>query len=253
MVFRLNASDAPVFRLQPRTQTVSSNGSALFTAWAFGAKPLHYQWQYNGQDVPDATNAMLPIYSASATNAGEYCVVVSSAAGGVSTSAVAYLIISTNDPAPAVRAVRSVGGTNFEFEVSGEEGRSYLVESSTNLVDWPTLQRRLVVINTNQTTHFQIAQNGPSKFFRLSPYHPQNEICNLNMRQLRMAAWYFAEDDHKSNDASVAGVDLLRYMAYPYCPDDPDKHMASSYPISTVEQTPGHCFFGHTLEEPPPY
>jgi len=138
-VFHLTANNAPVFRLQPRTQTVSSNASALFTAWALGLTPVLYQWRYNGADVPNATNAMLPIYSANATNAGEYCVVVSSAAG-VSTSAVARLIISTKDLAPSVRAVRSVAGTNFEFAVNGEEGRSYLVESSTNLLAGPHLK-----------------------------------------------------------------------------------------------------------------
>ena len=254
MVFRLTASDAPVFRLQPRTQTVSSNASVLFTAWAFGLKPLQYQWRYRGTDVPDATNAMLPIYSANFTNAGEYCVVVSSAAGGVSTSEVARLIISTNDPTPSVRAVQSVGGTNFVFRVNGEEGRSYLVESSTNLVDWLTPLKRFVVVNTNQINLFQIPQDVPKQFFRLSPYYPHNEICDLNMRQLRMAAWCCAEDDHLDDDSNVTGNDVLRYLwttMLPSCPEDPDQLGYTSYPIETVRTTPSRCFFGHKLERPP--
>ena len=219
LTFRLTMTNDPVFRLQPRTQTVSSNGSALFTSWAAGIQPLHYQWRFSGVDIPNATNAMLPILSANSTNTGEYCVVVSSVAGGVSTSAVARLIISTNDPLPSVKALHSVGQTNFEFMVNGEEGRRYLVESSTNLIDWPTPQLRSGLNNTNQTTFFQILRDAPKKFFRLSPYHPQNEICDLNMRQLRMAAWYFAEDAHQRGHDSVNEDNLLPYLGptHPYC------------------------------------
>jgi len=253
MTFRLTMTNDPLFRLQPRTQTVSSNGSALFTSRAAGVKPLQYQWRFNGVDIPNATNAMLPILSANSTNTGEYCVVASSVAGGVSTSAVARLIISTNDPLPSIKALPSVGQTNFEFVVSGEEGRSYLVESSTNLVDWPTPQLRFGVINTNQTTFFQIPQDAPKKFFRLSPYHPQNEICDLNMRQLRMAAWYHAEDAHQHDYDSVTALELLQYLGptvNPYCPNDPMKSLATSYSVSIVRDTPEPCFFGHHLEVP---
>ena len=250
VVFRLTATNAPVFRLQPRTQTVSSNTSALFSAWAIGTQPLQYQWRYAGTDLPGATNAMFPISSASATNAGEYCVVVSSAAGGVSTSAVARLAISTNDPLPSVKAIRSIGHTNFEFVVNGEEGRSYLVETSTNLADWPTPQIRLVVINTNQTTPFQIAQDAPGKFFCFSPYHPKNELCNSNLKELWFASWQFAEDQHQPPLRAITQVDLLTYSidhAWPHCPLNPEP-----FPTDYVAMNlnyPVYCAYGHYLEE----
>lgn len=261
LVFRLTVTNVPIFRLQPRTQTVSSNAGALFTAWAFGVKPLHYQWRFNAQDIPNATNAMFPIYFANATNAGEYCVVVSSASGGASTSEVARLIVSTNDPLPSVRALRLLGQTNFEFEVTGEEGRSYLVESSTNLLDWTAAQAdwpvyrfgsetRLAIRNTNSTTLFRIRQDAPKKFFRISPYHPKNEICNSHLRQLWFASWQFAEDQHKHPEATVAQSDLLAYLVdhvWPVCPLNPDTFPRDYYVLDLLY--PAGCTFGHYLEE----
>lgn len=262
LVFRLTVTNAPIFRLQPRTQTVSSNAGALFTAWAFGVKPLHYQWRFNAQDIPNATNAMFPIYFANATNAGEYCVVVSSVSGGASTSEVARLIVSTNDPLPSVRALRSIGHTNFEFEVTGEEGRSYLVESSTNLLDWAAARAdwpaygfgsktRLAICNTNSTTSFRIRQNAPRKFFRMSPYHPKNEICNSHLRQLWFASWQFAEDQHKHPEATVAQSDLLTYLVdhvWPQCPLNPGQLFGDYYVMDLLY--PAACAYEHYLEEP---
>ena len=264
IVFRLTATNAPVFRLQPRTQTVSSNAGALFTAWAFGVKPLLYQWRYNGIDVPNATNAMLPIYYANATNAGEYCVVVSSAAGGTSTSTVARLMVSTNDLLPSVKALRLVGGTNFEFAVTGEEGRSYLVETSTNLIEWTAPQShwapqwlapqtRLVVNNTNQTTQFQLTRNATREFFRLTPYHPRNEICNNHLKQLWFASWQFAEDQREDSQGGVTQVGLIPYLVdrvWPRCPLNPDIY-PTDY-IAMYVSYPTYCAYGHYLEEPPP-
>ena len=63
---------------------VGSN--ALFTVTAAGTPPLSYQWQFNGADIPGATNLTLALASLALTNAGNYQLVVSNALGTVASA-----------------------------------------------------------------------------------------------------------------------------------------------------------------------
>ena len=69
------AGDGPPFitaRLASRTSY--SGRRVVFRAAATGALPLSYQWQFDGADIPGATNQLLVLDSAS--NCGSYRVVV---------------------------------------------------------------------------------------------------------------------------------------------------------------------------------
>jgi YD repeat-containing protein len=59
----------------------SVGGPVFFRVEANGAAPLHYQWQRNGVDLPGRTNALLQWTSISASNAGDYSVIVSNGLG----------------------------------------------------------------------------------------------------------------------------------------------------------------------------
>ena len=73
-------------------------GTAFFTVTASGTAPLSYQWRFNGTNlvngsqVSGSTSPTLSILNAQPTNAGSYSVVVTNAAGSV-TSAVAVLSV----------------------------------------------------------------------------------------------------------------------------------------------------------------
>ena len=247
--FRWTATNAPIIRVQPRTQTVSSKTSALFTVSAIGIKPLQYQWRQHGSDVPGATNQLFPIHNVSPALAGDYCVVVTSATGS-STSAVARLIVSPNDPNPAVMPAGLVNGTNFQFVVTGEEGRSYLTDLSTDLVTWPSPYGRTVLINTNVTTTLQVPATGPKRFVRLTPYHPVNDVCNCNLKMIRFAIWQFGEENHKINTETVCLSDLLPYLPGGILPQCPSSVETPSYHVTDVQTAPGCWPGGHRLEEP---
>ena len=59
---------------------------AAFAAEGVGLAEVHYQWQFNGVDIADATNSTYTLSSVSPTNDGSYRVIVSTGAGSVASS-----------------------------------------------------------------------------------------------------------------------------------------------------------------------
>ncbi len=83
----------PTITTQPVAQTISTGGTAVFTAVATGASS--YQWKLNGANITGATSATLVIRNAGAANAGSYTVDITGS-GGTATSAAATLTLSAS-------------------------------------------------------------------------------------------------------------------------------------------------------------
>lgn len=47
---------------QPKSQTLLVASNWTFSVLAGGTAPLHYQWQFNGTDLADATNLTPPVF-----------------------------------------------------------------------------------------------------------------------------------------------------------------------------------------------
>ncbi len=77
----------------PQNLSVLAGQTAVFVVSAQGTAPFGYQWQYNGADLFDATNATLALTDVQASQAGDYDVTVSNAFGSV-TSTNAILSVS---------------------------------------------------------------------------------------------------------------------------------------------------------------
>jgi hypothetical protein len=89
---------------QPLSKTVQSGSNVSFTVNANGYPLPNYQWQFDGQNIFNATNATLTLNAVAAANSGGYSVVVSNPYGSV-TSATASLAVLTdgsngNTPVP---------------------------------------------------------------------------------------------------------------------------------------------------------
>src|SRR5690606_9755663 len=64
----------PWISRHPQPQTVAEGDTVDFTVDAEGEHPLEYQWQFNGEDLPGATNAILTLSAAAARHSGNYAV-----------------------------------------------------------------------------------------------------------------------------------------------------------------------------------
>jgi pimeloyl-ACP methyl ester carboxylesterase len=85
----------PTITTSPQSLTTNASANVVFSVTATSLAPMSYQWFFNGQNIVGATNATLTLNSVGATNSGGYMVVVSNAAGSV-TSATAYLAVLTD-------------------------------------------------------------------------------------------------------------------------------------------------------------
>lgn len=66
---------------QPHSQTVLPAATARFDVGVLGQAPFWYQWQFNGINLPDATNSYLVLTNVQLNDSGLYAVIVSNAIG----------------------------------------------------------------------------------------------------------------------------------------------------------------------------
>jgi hypothetical protein len=108
----IETSDVPFIRAHPVSQFVRAATPVTFAVEAAGAPPLTYQWSRNGIDIAGARSASYTISSVQAASAGVYAVVVSNAAGSV-TSRAATLRVQTAPPAVNVNLIVQAGALEY--------------------------------------------------------------------------------------------------------------------------------------------
>ncbi len=72
-------AEAPQILTQPKAQTVTTGGDASFTVLVTGVPWPDFQWQHDQTNLVNATNATLRLKTVTATDAGDYRVLVSNA------------------------------------------------------------------------------------------------------------------------------------------------------------------------------
>jgi outer membrane protein assembly factor BamB len=86
---------APQIATQPANQTVSVGQTAAFSVVATGTAPLQYQWLKNGSAITGATGSSYPTpATVSGDNGSSFTVVVTNAAGSVTSSAATLTVIA---------------------------------------------------------------------------------------------------------------------------------------------------------------
>jgi hypothetical protein len=206
---------------------------------------------------------MLALTNIQGNQAGNYTVVVSNSVGVV-TSAPAVLAVSTTDVHPSITPVNNQPG-NFTFQLTGEIGRNYRIQSSFDLNIWtnevsfaepPIFPAPLtsVVFNTNGLSILSISNSTVTKFVRAVRYQPANEICINNMREIRFAKLLWLRDRTQPDRIAVpTGADIAPYFpggVLPHCPEDSNELYTTSYFGNNVVTDP-QCFvdLSHVLED----
>ncbi|HYG36792.1 MAG TPA: immunoglobulin domain-containing protein, partial [Clostridia bacterium] len=85
-------SQVPKIVTNPESQSVAVGGAATFLVAVDSSLDVSYQWQFNGANLPGATQVALSLNNLTPSQAGNYTVVVSNSAG-VATSAPAVLTL----------------------------------------------------------------------------------------------------------------------------------------------------------------
>jgi len=107
-VLTVNTS-GPVITAQPANLAMAFRGNAAFQVSARGSDPLVYQWQFNSNNIPGATNSLLVVSGLQASNAGMYRVVITNAYG---------TMVSSNASLTVVPSVIVGWGNNTHGQIS---------------------------------------------------------------------------------------------------------------------------------------
>jgi hypothetical protein len=130
----------PAIVSQPAGITNSTGTTATFTVAAVNAA-LNYQWRKNntnltnGGNLSGATSATLTITNLAGTNAGNYTVVITNFSGSITSSVAALVIAYTR---PGISNIAFSNGV-FWMSITGDSGPDYIVQASTNLVFWESI------------------------------------------------------------------------------------------------------------------
>ncbi len=112
---------APNILTQPANQSVGGGQTANFSVVASGISAPTYQWLKNGSPLAGQTSSTLALINASANDVAAYSVIVSNAAGVV-TSSSATLTVGNNAPTltPVANATVNVGVTVNNTHVAAD-------------------------------------------------------------------------------------------------------------------------------------
>jgi hypothetical protein len=115
---------APTITSQPTNETVYVGQTAGFSVSASGTPPLSYQWLFDSNNIPGATNSVLALNNVQFTNAGTYAVVVSNIVTSILSS---NAVLSVNPPPPCDPTPSGIvswwtGESNTVDQINGYSG-----------------------------------------------------------------------------------------------------------------------------------
>lgn len=91
---RLTVVQALKILAQPLGQFANLNGSVVFTVFAVGTGPLHYQWKRDGIDLPGRTQSSLNLANVQVADNGNYSVVVTDDNGSLVSAEATLTVLS---------------------------------------------------------------------------------------------------------------------------------------------------------------
>ena len=126
----------PSITSQPQSRTNVVNTSASFSVTASGTAPLSYQWRRYETNLIGAPGSTLNLASVQLTNAGDYTVVVTNAAGSVTSQVATLTVLAPPSIALQPQSRTNLVGTVATFSVVATGTRPFSYQwrrGSTNL------------------------------------------------------------------------------------------------------------------------
>lgn len=266
---KITQTNRPIIVIQPFNRTVSVGGSVFFGVAAAGNPPFassfSYQWRSNGVALPGETYPIFGLDNLKTNQSAAYSVVVSNALYGT-VSDVSLLNVTNVAKPPHLISTGSAGG-QFSFGISGDPGRLYRIQSSTNLVNWQeekSFPQDFIFYNTgssrernglvfNNHNSFSVSQPTQQRFYRTLNYVPPLAACINNLGKIRFAKELWSLETKHFGGTTPASSDITPYLKTGtlYCPLDLAQNFQTSYLINQVSQNP-QCQIStnHILEEP---
>ncbi len=158
----------PIISGQPMNKVTVSGTNVAFTVNAEGSQPISYQWQFNGSDLPNETNASLVLTKVRPSNAGNYrAVVINLYDSAITTNATLTILpfrfaVTTGIPLfPEMRT----NGFRMRLDAVPADATNVLIYASTNCLNWEPIASGLPFLGLFSFTD-RAATNLPLRFYR---------------------------------------------------------------------------------------
>ena len=158
----------PKITNQPVNVATNLGATVFFTVGTSGSQPLGYQWFFNGTNNPVGANSnVLELDNVDTNSAGNYTVLITNAAGSVTSSKGNLYILANGSLTPPQLWLLSHDPFNGDgIMIALQSGRNYRVQSSSDFLQWIDVtnflsQSSLVLFTNTQLT------NLPSMFYRV--------------------------------------------------------------------------------------
>ena len=159
----LAAFGAPQVAGQIISRTVYAGATVSFDAGLVGHPPVGYQWQFNGDDIPGATNSQLILTNVSLSAAGSYrCIAMNRL--GVATNQNATLTVLRTPLQFGASELLSNNGFYLELNQLSGHGE-IVVYASGDLINWVPLLTNAAVLGTLRFTDPTATDTGV-RFYR---------------------------------------------------------------------------------------
>lgn len=126
---------SPTITSQPQSQTVVAGGTASFSVSVSGSAPFTYRWRLNGTNLAGAVSSSLSLNNVQPGQAGSYSVVVTNAAGTVTSSSANLTVTCGYTLSSNSHALSSAGGSG-SVDVATAGGCSWTVD---DVPSWITI------------------------------------------------------------------------------------------------------------------
>jgi hypothetical protein len=144
----------------PTNQTASAGSNVTFTVSASSlAATILYRWQFNGSDIPGATDTSLTLTNVQPSDAGSYGVVVTVVANGIAPATFTASLNVLSSLTLSEPAILPDG--SFQMRLQGIPNRNYGIDSSPDLTNWsqlnilPYTNGAMPFVDTAATNHVQ--------------------------------------------------------------------------------------------------
>ena len=165
VVLNSNLRVPPSITSQPSSQSASPGANISLSASATGHPAPACQWYYNGALVTGCTNGVFTITNFQAAKAGNYQMVATNSLGWSVTSP-AYMVFNSG---LHLDSSAQVGPNHlFQMRLVGTANTSYVIQASTNLLDWVALATNTVPNGLWTFTDLQ-STNFPGRYYRAVP------------------------------------------------------------------------------------
>jgi uncharacterized protein YdaL len=157
-------SGKPVITRQPRSQTVLAPSAVKLSVAVIGTESFHYQWQFNGTDVSDATNAVLNFSNPQPTNTGVYTVTITNTWGTTNSVEAALYVLEAS---PLIDLQPNAGADTLTLLFGTVNGPGYHVEynDSLNSISWQPLTN---VVGNGSVMNVEVSMSAAAtRFYRV--------------------------------------------------------------------------------------